>query len=73
MTPKKLPAIVVVILLIFCFSSFRNATADEKNIPFRPGEKLVYEIKWEFITAAEAILEVASPKTVDGVQSLHST
>jgi hypothetical protein len=71
MTLKELLTTAMVVLLIFCFSVRRNATADEKELPYLPGEKLTYEIKWGLITAAEAVLEVDSSKTIEGVQSLH--
>ena len=39
--------------------------------PFYPGEKLTYALRWEFIPAGEATLEVLPVTTVDGVPSYH--
>lgn len=39
--------------------------------PFYPGEKLTYELRWEFVPAGEATLEVLPTTEVDGVRSYH--
>jgi hypothetical protein len=39
--------------------------------PFQPGERLVYELKWEFIKAGEASLSVMPIETVDGTAAFH--
>jgi hypothetical protein len=48
-----------------------TATATENRIPFHPNERLVFEVKWTFIHAGEAILETRPIETVKGVQSYH--
>ena len=40
-------------------------------LPFQPGERLVYELKWEFIKAGEASLSVMPIETVDGQTAFH--
>lgn len=39
--------------------------------PFSPGEKLVFELRWEFIPAGQATLQVLPPAERDGVPVRH--
>ncbi len=51
-----------------------SAGADESTpppLPFKPGEHLVYELKWEFIKAGEATLSVLPVETVNGETAFH--
>jgi hypothetical protein len=41
------------------------------EFPFRPGERLTFELKWEFISAGTAVLEVLPMAEVDGVPARH--
>lgn len=41
------------------------------QIPFKPGEKLVYRIRWSFITAGTAVLQVLEPEIIDGQPAQH--
>jgi len=45
--------------------------AIEKDLPFHPGEKLTFQLKWEFIPAGEAVLEVLPIETIGGIKSFH--
>ena len=51
------------------------AVAGQTDIPttraFVPGEKLVFELKWTFITAGTATLEVLPMQTIDGQPAYH--
>ncbi len=51
----------------------QNTPADPapRPLPFQPGERLVYELKWEFIKAGEASLSVMPVTTVDGQEAFH--
>ncbi len=40
-------------------------------IPFAPGERLTYQLKWSLIPAGHAILEVLPMKTINGSQAYH--
>jgi hypothetical protein len=51
--------------------SFAPCAAQEKRIPFAPGEKLFFEVRWAFIPAAEGVLEVLPMETVDGRKCYH--
>jgi hypothetical protein len=41
------------------------------TLPFSPGEKLTFLLRWGIIPAGEATLEVYPPELVDGVQANH--
>ena len=58
-------------MLIFICSFVSEARASEEHRPFRPGEKLRFVLKWTFIKAGEATLEVLPFETVNGVRSYH--
>ena len=60
---------VIVLSITLGFTS--TVVAVEKKIPFHPGEKLVFEVKWQFIPAGEAILEVLPLETIDGAEHYH--
>lgn len=49
----------------------KNAEGIEGDLPFRPGEKLTFRLRWSFIPAGEAVLEVLPIETVDGIQAYH--
>ncbi len=48
-----------------------GGNAIEKAPPFLPGEKLTFKLKWMFITAGEAVLEVLPFETINNVKSYH--
>lgn len=43
----------------------------EHNLPFAPGEKLTYVLKWEGVPAGKATLEVFPVETLNGKQAYH--
>ena len=61
--------IAICILLPQCLS--HNAWSHEKDLPFSPGERLTMKVKWGFITAGEAVLEVLPPIDIQGVKLHH--
>ena len=57
---------------IILISGFvENVKAFEQNSPFYPGEKLTYQLRWNFIPAGEASLEVHPITTINGVKAYH--
>ena len=50
---------------------FSAVSADGPPRAFAPGEKLTFALKWGFIPAGRAVLEVQSMKVVNGVPSYH--
>jgi hypothetical protein len=50
---------------------FCAAQQNGSNLPFKPGEKFIFDLFWEFIPAGTAVLEVLPRETVDGVLCNH--
>ncbi|MHC1744929.1 MAG: DUF3108 domain-containing protein [Syntrophobacteraceae bacterium] len=44
---------------------------DPGEVPFRTGERLTFELKWEFIKAGTAVLEVLPMTEVNGIPARH--
>lgn len=64
-----------VLLLVLTFLALllspAPADAGDKRIPFAPGEKLFFEVRWAFVPAAEGVLEILPMATIDGVTCYH--
>jgi len=58
------------VILLFTAPAPYSA-ADEFSIPFQPGEKLVFELKWTVISAGKASLEVKPFTKVNGEDAYH--
>lgn len=41
------------------------------NIPYEPGEKLTFEVKWAFIPAGQAVLEIFPFEMINGKRAYH--
>jgi len=72
------PNCLLVVLRAMIFIGFlavfwvgSSLDAAEKSIPFHPGEKLTFQVKWLFIPAAEAVLEIMPIEMVNGVRTFH--
>ena len=61
----------VMITAITMVSLSGDIEAAENDFPFYPGEKLTFQLKWAFIPAGEAVLEVLPLETIDGVKAFH--
>lgn len=48
-----------------------GSTALSEEIPFQPGEELVYRIRWSFISAGTAVLKVLEPEMINGQSAQH--
>ncbi|MEJ2723129.1 MAG: DUF3108 domain-containing protein [Deltaproteobacteria bacterium] len=48
-----------------------NVDAHPEGFPFEPGEKLTFEVRWAFIPAAQAVLEILPLETLDGKKAYH--
>lgn len=59
----------VLIFATICFSASPGAA--DGSAPFRPGEKLTYEVRWQFVPAGLATLEVLPMKTINGAPAQH--
>lgn len=73
--PIKFLLFWVAATLIFSFSPwdfvFKNADAQVKPLPFLPGEKLTFELKWSVVRAGEAVVEVLPIETINGEKAYH--
>jgi hypothetical protein len=61
--------IFAAVVIILCFRS--QASAGQVDLPFKIGEKMTFEVRWSFILAGEATLEVLPLKEVNGEDSYH--
>jgi hypothetical protein len=57
------------LLMIFGFN--QGVEAAEKVLPFHPGERLTFQVKWGVIPAGEAVLEVGPLEVINGIKSHH--
>jgi len=48
-----------------------NAKTHTTDFPFSPGEKLTFKLKWYFIPAGEAVLEVLPIENIGGIKAYH--
>lgn len=56
---------------LFGLLSIAPAWAHSRDLPFAPGEKLRYQLRWENIPAGEAQLEVKPIREIDGTPAYH--
>ena len=72
-TLPNLFALLIVMLLTCLTEAALDSSLDaaEKKIPFYPGERLTFQVKWVVIPAAEAVLEIMPLDRIDGVSSFH--
>jgi hypothetical protein len=70
---QLLPLITLFIAIPLMISLYcaRITSATMKSLPFSPGEKLTFQVRWSFIPAGKAILQVFPIETIDGVSALH--
>lgn len=47
------------------------SAAESLQLPFSPGEKLTFQLRWGIIPAGEATLEVHPPERIDGEAAQH--
>ena len=48
-----------------------STSGSENDFPFHPGERLTFQVKWAFMPAGEAVLEVIPTESVNGLKSYH--
>ena len=63
--------IFLIIAFIIIFGFPQDGKGAQKAIPFYPGERLTFQVKWGFIPAGEAVLEVLPIETINGIESYH--
>lgn len=62
---------IVFLVFILHFFSPLPVEAEKREIPFTPGEKLTFQVRWAFILAGEGTLEIHPMTTVNGTPSYH--
>jgi hypothetical protein len=63
-------SVILTVLLAF-IGLTESANGFEDDFPFHPGEILTFQVKWAFIPAGEAVLEVIPTESKDGLKSYH--
>jgi hypothetical protein len=61
----------IAMVLILGLSPGSTLRASEETVPFLPGETLVFQAKWNFLPAGEAVLKVLPVEAMNGVPSYH--
>jgi len=49
----------------------QTTSAAVNRLPFSPGEKLTFQVRWSFIPAGKVVLEILPIATVDGLSAYH--
>ncbi|MCJ7595960.1 MAG: DUF3108 domain-containing protein [Desulfobacterales bacterium] len=59
--------------LLAALITFTGAVADGAgtDLPFHPGERLTFRVRWAFFPAGEAVLEILPQETVNGIRAYH--
>jgi hypothetical protein len=68
---KILKGIMLLITVMAIFGLRSGICGDEKDLPFQPGEKLTFQLRWTVIPAGESTLEVLPMKAIDGINAYH--
>jgi hypothetical protein len=62
---------LLVILILFVVLTTGQCWAGQKKVPFHPGEKLIFELKWSFLPVGEATLEILPIRTINATRAYH--
>lgn len=63
--------IVMMTAIIMLLGFGNNIKAQDNDFPFKSGEKLTYALRWLFIPAGEAVMQVLPIETIDGIKVHH--
>jgi hypothetical protein len=61
----------LLLMILLPVAGWGNPLSVEPNLPFQPGERLTYKLKWTIIPAGEAILEVHPMTRINGIRAYH--
>ena len=61
----------IVTAIIAISGASAKLKANEVDLPFSPGEKLTFSLKWIFIPVGEAVLEVLPVETLNDIKAFH--
>jgi hypothetical protein len=73
MLMKFRKSIVFAMIFAFCMSMLLPVSVQAAAPPFRPGEKLTFELRWAFIKAGSVVLEVQPPTMYESQPAQHFT
>ena len=62
---------IIILICLLLLSSSVLTPAAEKQMPFQPGEKLVFVLKWVNIPAGKATLKVEPFTDINGIRARH--
>ncbi len=63
--------IIISLILFSIVSCLPTRIGAAESIPFQAGEKMVFQVRWAFIVAGEAVIEVLPAETFNGEESYH--
>ncbi len=63
--------VLLYIIVLISVGSILATSAHSTPVPFKPGEKLTFELRWENVPAGQAQLEVLPIKKVNGTPAYH--
>ena len=71
--PNHFFRLIGILIFFFFLFAFIQAPLYGSDAPmaFKPGEKLTFELRWSFISAGTAVLEVLPIEKVNGVDAYH--
>lgn len=64
-------ALAAMLMALIVPVSFGKSIITNRPAPFRPGERLTFQLKWSFIPVGETILEVLPIESINGVPAYH--
>jgi hypothetical protein len=72
-SPNGLISSLLLAILFFITPSLFpcHAKTNSADFPFSPGEKLTFKLKWCYIPAGEAVLEVLPIENISGIEAYH--
>lgn len=68
---KTKAAVFILIILCTTIAYVGSPWAVENSFPFYPEEKMIFRVKWAFIPAGEAVLEVGPMEVMNSIRSYH--
>jgi hypothetical protein len=63
--------LTIIITFFASISQFPASTVAQNDFPFQPKEKMTFHVRWSFILAGEAVLEVLPVENFNGFESYH--
>ncbi len=67
----KIAFVIGISSLLVSVVSLAGESANKREIPFKPGEKLHFKVRWGFIRAGEVTLQILPIEEVNGEKVLH--